>query len=156
MRGQKPIFTSLRHAAPGSLRSSNDRVESINLKALKQRCLLDFGPMVECRKRRKTHGRDWVFFRSGNYLGEDKIEEVQGGSLSLADMLTSSARESACIFSITRARCTFTVFSTIPSSEAICLFNNPRTTSLKTSCSRGESEANLCSSSQHFCASTDC
>ena len=50
---------------------------------------------------------------------------------------TRSATESACIFFITRPRCTFTVFSAAPSSAAICLLSIPVTTRASTSRSRG-------------------
>jgi hypothetical protein len=40
---------------------------------------------------------------------------------------------------MTRARCTFTVFSLMPSSKAICLFSIPVTTRANTSASRGVS-----------------
>jgi len=55
--------------------------------------------------------------------------QCEGGmSFSLSASCTSSAREPACIFFITRARWSLTVFSTIPSSRAICLFSLPATT----------------------------
>src|SRR6516162_10778975 len=52
-------------------------------------------------------------------------------------MVTSSARELASIFSITRARCSLTVRIVIPNSLAISLLSRPKTTWFKTSCSRG-------------------
>src|SRR5438552_1115195 len=52
---------------------------------------------------------------------------------------TSSATEPARILSMTRARCTLTVFSTTPSSAAICLFSMPVTTRANTCRSRGVS-----------------
>ena len=55
--------------------------------------------------------------------------QCEGGMrFSLSASCTSSAREPACIFFITRARWSLTVFSTIPSSRAICLFSLPVTT----------------------------
>ena len=45
-----------------------------------------------------------------------------------AATLTSWARDSTCIFRITRPRWAFTVISLIPSSAAICLFGRPATT----------------------------
>src|SRR5438876_1148291 len=50
---------------------------------------------------------------------------------------TSSATDPARIFSMTRARCTLTVFSPTPSVDAICLFSIPVTTRANTSVSRG-------------------
>jgi hypothetical protein len=52
-------------------------------------------------------------------------------------MVTSSARELASIFSITRARCSLTVRIVIPNSLAISLLSRPETTWFRTSCSRG-------------------
>ncbi len=43
-------------------------------------------------------------------------------------MRASSASDRAPIFSMTRARWTLMVFSTVPRSPAICLFNFPATT----------------------------
>ena len=54
---------------------------------------------------------------------------------------TSSATECTFIFSITRARWTLMVFSTVPRSSAISLFSCPETTWSKTSRSRGVSVA---------------
>ena len=49
---------------------------------------------------------------------------------------TNSASDPARIFSMTRPRCTLTIFSLTPSSDAICLLSIPVTTSAKTSASR--------------------
>src|SRR5262245_42264439 len=105
-----------------------------------------------------VHDRDeW---RSGHPGG---IVGVRGGSLqssfgtdpydfrvktpSLSAILTSSARESAPIFSITRWRCIFTVVSLVPNSPAICLLSRPATTCAMTSRSRCvREEYRLCNS----------
>ena len=52
---------------------------------------------------------------------------------------TSSATDPARIFSITRARCTLTVFSAMPNWETIYLFTMPVTARPKTSVSRAVS-----------------
>src|SRR5256884_8547956 len=52
---------------------------------------------------------------------------------------TSSATDPARIFSMTRARCTLTVFSQTRRSAAICLFSIPVATRANTSVSRGVS-----------------
>ena len=53
------------------------------------------------------------------------------------DHVTSSARELASSFSITRLRCSLTVRIVIPNSLAISLLSRPETTWFKTSYSRG-------------------
>src|SRR5216683_6751205 len=63
------------------------------------------------------------------------------GRLSLAAILTRSAREPAFIFRITLPRCVFTVISLVPSSAPTCLFKKPETTNAMTSRSRRVSEA---------------
>ena len=60
---------------------------------------------------------------------------------SRSPMRASSASDRAPIFSMTRARWTLMVFSTVPRSPAICLFNFPATTWSSTSRSRGVSVA---------------
>src|SRR5881394_4595089 len=60
---------------------------------------------------------------------------------------TRSASDVTFIFSMTRERCTLTVFSTVPSSLATCLLSRPRTTSANTSRSRGVRVSARCWSS---------
>jgi hypothetical protein len=59
---------------------------------------------------------------------------------SFSAMRTRSARESACIFSMTWRRWSLMVISLVPNWSAICLLSIPLTTRPKTSVSRGVSE----------------
>src|SRR6476620_5350549 len=62
---------------------------------------------------------------------------------SFSAMRTRSATVRMPSFSIIRLRWTLMVFSTVPSSPAICLFSRPATTCVRTSCSRGVSLFNF-------------
>src|SRR5258707_13718787 len=79
--------------------------------------------------------------REENNLSVDCYCLGASGRLSLAAILTRSAREPAFIFRITLPRCVFTVISLVPSSAPTCLFKKPETTNAMSSRSRRVSEA---------------